>query len=193
MNSFINPISFLAGWGTNIIDNTLPTVPVIFHYTPGYNGNWQIPQGNNRFRETGALTVDGNNDHHLLSVNHQTCTFTETYQDGLPVAGCAGCNAASGYQYNGNSYAMPSQGTTDAAGLPLAPLTLRLADVKSGAVKHALRFTLCTGCINSQTYLWPATGANGSTNPSAPPMGARFRLKKSLVPSGIFSVRQPRP
>ena len=190
MPSLIAPINVLSSWGTNIVDNTLPPTAVFFHYTPGYNGNFQIAAWPNRKRETGAFTVDGNNDHHLVSLNKQTCQFYETYQDSMPFPPsiCAGCTAASGYQYNSASYTQPTQGTTDAAGLPLAPLMMHLSEIKAGAIKHALRFTLCTGCINSATYLWPATAGNGSATPTAPPMGARFRLKKTLVPSGIFTV-----
>jgi hypothetical protein len=190
MNSFINPIVFLISWGTNIVDNTLPVTALFFHYTPNYNGNFQIAAMPNRKRETGSLTVDGNNDHHLVSVNRQSCQFYETYQDSMPYppSVCAGCNAASGYQYSSTSYTQPTQGTTDAAGLPLAPLTLHLSELKAGSIKHAMRFTLCTGCINSAYYLWPATAGNGSNSPNAPPLGARFRLKASLVPSGLLSL-----
>ncbi|MBV9264559.1 MAG: choice-of-anchor D domain-containing protein [Acidobacteriaceae bacterium] len=188
MSSFISPIVFLVSWGANIIDNTVPSTPVFFHYTTAYNGSFQLATWPNRKRETGAFTVDPGNDHHMLSVNRQTCQFVETYQDGIPVSGCPACNAASGYQYASTSYTQPANGTTDAAGLPLAPLTLHLSEIKAGAIKHALRFTLCTGCINAQALLWPATGANGSISPNAPPMGARFRLKQSFVVSGIYGV-----
>lgn len=189
MGSFIAPISFVPSWGINLIDNSLPPTQMFFHYTTGLNGSsFQIPTGNNRKRETGALTTDPNNDHHMVSLNRQSCQFTETYQDGLPVSDCPACNAASGYQYNGSSYALPTQGSTDAAGLPLSKLMVHLSEIQSGVVKHALRFTLCTGCINSGTYLWPATTPNGSPTPNAPPMGARFRLKKAVVTTGLTSV-----
>lgn len=188
MNSFIAGIQFSPSWGTNLTDNTTPSTALFFHYTGTYNGNYQIATGNNRMREAGALPIDSANDHHLLEMNRQTCQFTETYQDGLPVQGCSACNAASGYQYSGTTYALPTQGTTDAAGLPLARLSLRLADIRAGVVTHALRFTLCTGCINSAYYLWPATQPNGSQTPNAPPMGARFRLKKSIVVTGVTAI-----
>jgi hypothetical protein len=91
--------------------------------------------------------------------------------------------ATSGYSYDGLSYGLPTNGTTDAAGLPLGPLTLHLDEVKNLAVRHALRFTLAGGYIygNSSFVYWPATQpqyANCCTN--SPPYGARFRLKASF-------------
>ena len=188
VTSLIAPIVFLPSWGLNVLDNTVPQTPMFFYYTNNENGNFQIAQWPNRKREGGAFPVDGNNDHHMVSVNSQTCQYYETYQEGDPNTQCASCNASSGWQYSATSYVQPTGGTTDAAGLPLEPLTVHLSEVKAGTINHAMRFTLCTGCIYAGTYLWPATGANGSTNQNAPPMGARFRLKSSLVPSGVFSI-----
>ena len=192
MSSFIAPITFVPSWGLNIVDNTLPQTPMFFFYTNLQNGNYQIATWPNRKREGGAFTVDGNMDHHMVSLNHQSCQFYETYQEGVPNSSCSSCTAASGWKYSSSGYVQPSTasggGTTDAAGLPLSPLTMHLSEVKAGSVNHALRFTLCTGCIYQGTHLWPATGSNGSTNASAPPMGARFRLKGSFVPSGVYAV-----
>ncbi len=187
-----NSFAIQYSWGTNIVDNTLTATNQVFRYTTLANGAFQIPPIPARNRETGSLTTDGNNDHHLVSLNRQTCHFYETYQDGQAVGGCPGCTAASGLQYDGTNYALPSLtqggGSTDAAGLPLEPLMLHLSEVKAAVVKHALRFTLCTGCINSGTFLWPATTPNGSPLPSAPPMGARFRLKANYVTTGVYQV-----
>jgi hypothetical protein len=179
-------------WGINIIDNTLPGTPQTFYYSRQQNGtSYQIAAWPNRKRETGALTTDYNNDHHMVSLNRQTCHFYETYAD-EQVTETRPWTATSGWHYSSTSYAQPSTddggGTTDAAGLPLEPLTLHLSEIRAGAVNHALRFTLCTGCINNATFLWPATGANGSPTPSAPPMGARFRLKQSYSITGVYNT-----
>ncbi len=165
-------------WGTNAIDNSVAAAPQTFFYTSAYNGtNFQIPTVNKK-RENGTYATDGNNDHHVLSVNHQTCQFYETYQDGGGNPYCPTCTANSGYTYNSSSYSQPYDGTTDAAGLPLAPLTVHLSEILSGQINHALRFTTCLGCISNQSQ-WPATGSTGA-QPGAPPMGARFRLQASF-------------
>ncbi|MBV9081671.1 MAG: choice-of-anchor D domain-containing protein, partial [Acidobacteriaceae bacterium] len=186
-----NAIRFGFSWGLNLMDNSLAAIPQVFHYTTQYNGNFQIMPRPNRKRETGSLTWDGNNDHHMISMNRQTCHFVETYQDGTVPPNCPTCiSTASGWQYDGTSNAAPPNanyggGTTDAAGLPLEPLTLHLSEIRSGAINHAMRFTLCIACINSNLTLWPGTSGNGSNSPNSPPMGARFRLKTSYPVTGV--------
>lgn len=169
---------FIYQWGTNVVDNSLHGTPMTFYYSTAYNGSlFQMPTVNKK-REGGAYAMDGSMDHHVLSVNHQTCQFYETYQDGNPNAYCPTCNANSGYTYSSNSYSQPIAGTTDAAGLPLAPLTVHLSEILAGQINHALRFTTCVGCISSSS-MWPAVSSSGG-QPGAPPMGARFRLKSTF-------------
>ncbi|MBV9266048.1 MAG: hypothetical protein JO061_07765, partial [Acidobacteriaceae bacterium] len=121
-------------WGTNVIDSSTPLAPQFFHYSGQLNGTGfpALPLSN-RKRETGSYAMDGNNDHHVLSINRQTCQFYETYQDGVAVAGCPRCTAASGWTYSSSAYQQPGAGdgggTTDAAGLPLAPLTVHLSEI----------------------------------------------------------------
>ena len=133
VSSLIAPVAFLPSWGVNVLDNTVPKTQMFFYYTNGENGSFQIAAWPNRKREGGAFPTDGNNDHHMVSVNHQTCQFYETYQEGNPNSQCSSCNANSGWQYASTSYTQPTGGTTDAAGLPLAPLTVHLSEVKAGA------------------------------------------------------------
>ena len=63
---------------------------------------------------------------------------------------------------------------------------MRPAEIRSGHIDHALRFTV------SQTqrgYIHPATHEAGSTNsPDVPPMGARFRLKASFSLKGYHGA-----
>lgn len=174
-----NGISVLFQWGTNVVTNATPTVPQYFYYTPSLNGtSFPIPALVDMKREEGAFTRDGNNDHHLFIVNRSSCAFFETYQQFAADPSCVGCTAQSGWAYSATSYAAPLHGTTDAAGLPLGPLTLHLAELESGMIKHALRFTACAGCVSSQN-IWPANGSTGG-QPGAPPMGSRLRLKATF-------------
>jgi hypothetical protein len=65
--------------------------------------------------------------------------------------------------------------SADAAGLPILPGLLRYAEVKAGRVDHAIRFTTD---VTDRRHVWPARHDAGSvSDPSYPPMGARFRLK----------------
>ncbi len=71
--------------------------------------------------------------------------------------------------------------SADAAGLAIFPGLIRYDDVfGSGEIAHAFRVT--TRATNG--YVWPASHAAGS-NASAPPMGARLRLKASRNISGF--------
>jgi hypothetical protein len=69
--------------------------------------------------------------------------------------------------------------SADAAGLPIAPLLARPDAVAAGAVKHALRFILPNARIRRRAYVSPATHSTNATRggASAPPYGARFRLR----------------
>ena len=178
--SFIGTLAIDFQWGTNLVDNSYPLTPLTFHYSTSLNNTgFPIPALPDKKRETGAYTTDTNADHHMLVLNRQSCRFYETYQEGVPNLDYT---AASGWIYNGTSYVQPSRadggGSTDAAGLPLAPLTVHLSEIHAGAINHALRFTSCLGCISNQ-FVWPANLSTGA-EPTAPPMGTRFRLKSSF-------------
>jgi len=78
--------------------------------------------------------------------------------------------------------------SADAAGFPMAPLLLTAADINSGVIKHALRFTLDNSLIRDSSYVHPAThstsapgGASGGSNTM--PYGSRLRLKPGAYPS----------
>jgi hypothetical protein len=184
-------VSFLPSWGLNIADSTTPTAKESFFYSTGNNGLFVLPVWPNLKREGGTfITPFNSTDHHIVTLRKDTCRFYELYNDFLNGPRMcrdgitAGCTAASGTIYSGLGYALPQNGTTDAAGLPLAPLSLHLAEIKANAIHHALRFTVAGGYIQAtsgSTFLWPATVGNfsGPASPNFPPYGARFRLKRT--------------
>jgi hypothetical protein len=104
---------------------------------------------------------------------------------------CPTCTSQSGIRYPYSGYALPSP-TTDAAGLPLTPLILKLQEVEEavatgGTINHALRLTLPLGyCASSK--IWPAT--TFATDGGTIPFGARFRLKSSFNISGFSAIAQ---
>jgi serine/threonine-protein kinase len=66
----------------------------------------------------------------------------------------------------------------DAADLPMAPLVLTKADLASGNIKHALRFTIDNNRIAADVYVHPATHYGGPTGGTdMMPYGARLRLR----------------
>lgn len=80
----------------------------------------------------------------------------------------------------------PGWTSADAAGLPIFPGLARYEEAASGAIRHALRFT-----VNStrRAYVPPATHwASNNTSVNLPPMGMRVRLKSSYVIPAGFSA-----
>jgi hypothetical protein len=78
--------------------------------------------------------------------------------------------------------------SADAAGLPILPGLVRYDEVASGVIRHAIRFT--TSDIQD-TYVWPAGHSDGtSTDPAAPPMGVRLRLKAGVDLTGFDAKTQ---
>jgi hypothetical protein len=68
--------------------------------------------------------------------------------------------------------------SADAAGLPIFVGLARHDEVAAGAINHALRFTVPT---SRRAFVSPATHwASTVTDPNAPPMGTRLRLKASF-------------
>jgi hypothetical protein len=195
-NMGTSTLDFFSDWSTNIADSTTPVKSMKFYYTTNYNGPFVMPQWPKLKRQGGTFTTRLNDtDHHTITVRKDTCQFYEVYGDYFTPATCRdgvtqGCNAISGLTYAWNTYALPTQGSTDAAGLPLTPLTLRLAEVRAGMVNHAVRFTAASGYIRALPY-WPANSTNGCKScTTVPPYGARFRLKASYDISKFSQTAQ---
>lgn len=193
------PFSYLVFAGPNYADGTTPLESMVFFYTSANNGNFQIPAYPNFKLEHGwfnARTYNSFNvDHHSLVMDTTTGTMQEMYQYYPAGAGtsegCPTCTSQSGVRYLNSDYALPTP-TTDAAGLQLWPLMLRLQEVEqaiatAGTINHALRFTLQSGfCASSN--IWPAT--TFATDGGTVPFGARARLKSSYAIGGFSSIAQ---
>ncbi len=116
-------------------------------------------------------------DRHAIVVDRGNCRLYETFDTRHA---SHGWTAGSGATWSLNSNKLRPAGWTsaDAAGLPILPGLLRLDEVKKGYVDHAIRFT---APVIATRYVWPARHEAGSTGSrTAPPMGARFRLKASF-------------
>jgi hypothetical protein len=121
-------------------------------------------------------------DQHVLVLQRGTCMLYELY--GAQRSG-AGWKASNGAVFNLRSNALRPEGWTsaDAAGLPILPLLARYPEVKTGAIKHALRVTVPR---TQKGYIHPATHfASSSTDASLPPMGLRLRLKADYSDAGF--------
>jgi len=157
------------------VTNSTPKVPVTFRYKAESNkGPYPIPK---------TAPIEGGSkstgDRHVIVINTSTCTLYEMW-DAHPVSGGTSWKAGSGAVFNLKSNALRPAGWTsaDAAGLPIFPGLVRYDEVKAGKINHALRFTVSK---SQAGFISPARHfASSSTNANLPPMGARFRLKKSF-------------
>ena len=78
---------------------------------------------------------------HVIVLDTGTCTLYETY---VSTYVGPGWSCSSGAKFDLTSNALRPDGWTsaDAAGLPILPGLVRVAEVQAGAIHHALRFTV---------------------------------------------------
>jgi len=125
-----------------------------------------------------STPIERGSDRHALMVDPATCTLYETWSTHFHPNGHS--KAGSGAVWSLTSDLLRPAGWTsaDAAGLPILPGLVNYDEVASGAMDHAIRFTVaCT----QQSYLWPARHQADQANSSCPPMGARFRLSPTFT------------
>ncbi|HEY6961942.1 MAG TPA: hypothetical protein VI408_08665 [Gaiellaceae bacterium] len=155
---------------------TTPKSRVSFDYADESDkGPYPIPS-NVPIEGQPAPSNDG--DRHALIVDRDSCRLYELYA--LHRSG-NGWAAGSGAIFDLRSNRLRPAGWTsaDAAGLPILPGLARWdGDASTGAIRHALRFTVER---TRRAYVYPARHyASDSTDPSRPPMGLRVRLKASV-------------
>ena len=156
-----------------LVDASHPKVTVTFQYADESDPG-PYPLGPDTPIEGGGGT---SGDRHALVVDQSTCTLYETY---ATEDTASGWTAGSGAVFSLTSNALRPAGWTsaDAAGLPILPGLVRYSELKSGAIRHAIRFTVQQ---TDRSYLWPARHyASSTSDPTLPPMGARFRLKSGV-------------
>src|SRR4051812_32219990 len=125
--------------------------------------------------------VEGGNrsdgDRHVLVVDRSACKLYELYRAFYVAKPRPHWNADSGTEWDLRSAARRPEGWTsaDAAGLPIFPGLVRYDEVAAGRLEHAIRVTFAS---TRDAWVHPASHCAGDTsNPSAPPMGLRLRLK----------------
>lgn len=192
-----NYVSFEVSFPENVMNNATPIINMLFRYTTANDGPFQLPPFPYMGMENGAATTSHfETDHHVLGVNQDSCVFQEMYNFYSPGDNpdCAECNSTSGIKFNGMSYQLPDSdfgGSTDAAGMYINPLSMRYSELKSGAINHALRFTLSNGSEYSG-ILWPATNFTSECGSltSCFPYGSRIRLKSTFDISSFSPTAQ---
>jgi hypothetical protein len=188
------PLNYMGSFLVNYVNSTTPVQSMSFAYTPTNNGAFEIPQYPDAKIEGGWFTYGTGVDRHFFAIDTATGIFQEMYNyySAGQNAPCANCTSQSGLRYANSTYDLPANGSTDAAGMYIMPLTLHAQEMEQavatgGTINHALRFTLNAGyCASS--FIWPATTM--ANDGGTVPFGARFRLKSSFNVSTFSPTAQ---
>jgi hypothetical protein len=119
--------------------------------------------------------VENGSDRHVLVIERDECRLYELFDfdwnGGTPQAGSGAI-----WDLRSNALRPGTWTSADAAGLPILAGLIRRDEVEAGIIDHAIRVTAEQ---TDEKFIWPARHeAGASRDPSLPPMGARFRLKK---------------
>jgi hypothetical protein len=121
---------------------------------------------------------DSDGDRHVIVVDRARCVLYELYRAFFGGSGeTAHWNADSGARWDlRSSRGRPDSWTSaDAAGLPIFPGLVRQDEAAAGQVRHAIRVTFES---TRDAWVHPASHCAGDTSdPNAPAMGTRLRLK----------------
>jgi hypothetical protein len=116
----------------------------------------------------------GNGDRHVLVLEKDGCWLYELYHTAVK-SGQWSADSTAIWDMTINEQRPYTRTSADAAGLPVFVGLARFDEVAAGAINHALRFTVPT---TQKAFVLPATHwASTTTDPNAPPMGTRLRLK----------------
>lgn len=146
-----------------------PRVPMSFDYADESDpGPYPFPPN---------APIESGGDRHVLVLDRDACRLYETFDSHFVNPGWR-CGSGAVFDLRSNRLRPAGWTSADAAGLPILPGLVRRDEVKSGEIRHALRFTTRR---TQRAYVAPATHfASSSSDPNLPPMGLRVRLKASF-------------
>lgn len=130
----------------------------------------------------------GTGDRHVLVLEKDGCWLYELYNAHHLKSGAWSADSTAIWDMTIDPQRPYTWTSADAAGLPIFPGLVRYDEVASGAINHAIRFTVP---VTQQAFTPPASHwASSVTDPDAPPMGARLRLKASFDISSFSTQNQ---
>jgi len=164
---------------------TQPMVPVTIDENPGQSDPGPMPIPANALIE--GYPKPGDGDRHVLVLDNGGCWLYELYQAKIE-NGAWYASSTAVWDMTINEQRPYTWTSADAAGLPVFAGLVRYDEVAAGAIHHAVRFTVPT---TQEAFTPPASHwASSTTDPNAPPMGMRLRLKASFDISGFSAANQ---
>jgi hypothetical protein len=148
--------------------------------------------------DAGPMPVPGNapveggssssGDRHVLVLDSGNCFLYELYNSSVNSDGSWSADSTAVWDLLSDEQRPYTWTSADAAGLPIFPGLVRYDEVAAGKIQHAFRFTLPK---TRAAFIPPASHWAGNTSdPTAPPMGMRLRLKSSYDISGFSAQMQ---
>lgn len=199
---------FEFAWGLGLFQSSNYTfIPITYTGNLTYPNIFPDQQYSAWYSKTESSPYDGvsgyystgtNADHHTVMTDPSTCHHFEEYNRFLngTLRTCNGCTAGTytatidGVQDYLNTDYQITNGNVDAAGALIAPLTLTDRDIEDG-LNHQLRVTMCTGCFNQGTSIWPASATAGGSASCTPTtclqLGDTIHIKNSVL-AGLIST-----
>jgi hypothetical protein len=157
-----------------VVPSTQPKVPMVFDYSGDSDpGPYPIPP-DAPIEGTAAST----GDRHVLVLDATNHRLYETWDSHYTGPGWH-CGSGAIFDLTTNQLRPDYWTSADAAGLPILPGLIRYDEaVTQQEINHAVRFTVAS---TQRGFIHPATHfASSNTDPNAPPMGLRLRLKSNF-------------
>jgi hypothetical protein len=127
-------------------------------------------------------------DRHVLVLDNGNCFLYELYNSSVAGDGTWTADSTAVWDMLSDEQRPYTWTSADAAGLPIFPGLVRYDEVAAGSIHHAFRFTLpkTRAAITPPASHW----AGNTSDPAAPPMGMRLRLKSGYDISGFSTQMQ---
>ena len=169
-----------------VVAGSQPMVPIVFGLYPDESDPGPMPIPGNALIE--GYPEPGSGDRHVLVLDKDSCWLYELYSSYPEANGRWKADSSAVWNMMIDEQRPYTWTSADAAGLPIFAGLARYDEVAAGAINHALRFTVP---VSQQAFVAPASHwASSNTDPSAPPMGTRLRLRADFDISGFSAQNQ---
>jgi hypothetical protein len=193
ISNWVGSVNLHPDWGTDptygipyvVVDGSQPLVNINLGAYASESDPGPMPVPATAPVEGGSSSTG---DRHVLVLDNGNCFLYELYNSSINSDGTWNADSTAVWDLLGNEQRPYTWTSADAAGLPVFPGLVRYDEVAAGKIQHAFRFTLpqTSAAFTPPASHWAAT----SSDPAAPPMGTRLRLKSSYDISGFDAQMQ---
>jgi hypothetical protein len=193
ITNWVGSVNVHPDWGTDptygipyvVVNGTQPLVGVNLQAYGDESDPGPMPVPANAPGEDGSSSTG---DRHVLVLDNGNCFLYELYNSSVNSDGSWNADSTAVWDLLADEQRPYTWTSADAAGLPIFPGLVRYDEVAAGKIQHAFRFTLPK---TRAAFIPPASHwAANTSDPTAPPMGMRLRLKSSHDISGFSSQMQ---